>query len=99
MEQMIISLVSGAVGGTAVGTVLKKLSLGKIGDALVGVVGGGVGSYAVGLLGLGTAATPAAADAAAGMDWSAILNSVGSGAVGGGVLLAVVGVVKGMMAK
>ena len=94
MEQLIISLVSGAVGGTAVGAVLKKLSLGKISDAIVGVAGGGIAAYVVPMLGLGSAAAPAA-----GLDLSAILNSVAAGGVGGGVLMALAGVVKSAMAK
>jgi hypothetical protein len=39
------------------------------------------------------------ADAAAGMDIGSIISSVASGGVGGGVLMAVIGVVKKMMAK
>ena len=42
MTDLIVQLVSGAVGGTAAGSILKDLSLGKPGDAISGAIGGGV---------------------------------------------------------
>ena len=41
----------------------------------------------------------AAAAGAGGADIAGIIGSIASGSVGGGVLLAIVGVLKGMMAK
>ena len=38
-------------------------------------------------------------DAAAGLDIGAIIGQVASGGVGGGVVLAIVGVIRNMMAK
>ena len=40
---MIISLVSGAVGGDVAGGVLREQSLGPVGDSIAGISGGGVG--------------------------------------------------------
>lgn len=88
---IIIQLVSGAVGGNAAGAVMKKMSLGTIGNSLVGILGGGIGGQILGMLGI--------ASGAGGLDVGGILGSVASGGVGGGVLLAVVGAVKKMMAK
>ncbi|MGB5870300.1 MAG: hypothetical protein WBH04_08870 [Albidovulum sp.] len=92
MEQLIISLLSGAAGGNIVGKVLKNLDLGPIGNSIAGILGGGLGSQILGgLMGGG--------DAAAGMDIGSIISSVASGGVGGGVLMAIIGIVKKAMAK
>ena len=95
--ELIIQLISGAIGGTAAGGVMKNLSLGTIGNAIVGLLGGGIGGQLLGMLGMGGAADAAAATS--GMDITSIIQSVAGGGVGGGVLLAVVGMVKKMMAK
>ncbi len=92
MEQLIISLISGAAGGNIVGKVLKNLDLGPVGNSIAGILGGGLGSQILGSMG--------AADAAAGgMDIGSIISSIASGGVGGGVLMAIVGVIKKAMAK
>ncbi len=92
MEQLIISLIAGAVGGNGAGALLKNLSLGTLGNSIVGILGGGLGATLLGMLGDGTGAP-------AGMDMGSIISSIASGGVGGGVLMAIVGVLKGMMSK
>jgi hypothetical protein len=92
MEQIIIQLISGAVGGNVIGKVLKNLDLGTLGNSLAGIVGGGLGGQLLGMMGAG-------GDAAAGMDIGGIIQSVASGGVGGGVLMAIIGIVKKAMAK
>ena len=103
MEQIlaiIIPLISGAVGGNVVGALAKNLSLGTLGNSLAGIVGGVGGSQLIGMLmGGGTAAAASAATATSGMDIGTIITQIASGGVGGGVLMAIVGVIKGMMAK
>ncbi len=102
MEQIlaiIIPLISGAVGGNVVGALAKNLSLGTLGNSLAGIVGGVGGSQLIGLLMGGGTAAAASAATAGGLDIGSILTSVASGGVGGGVLMAIVGVIKGMMAK
>lgn len=93
MEQLIISLISGAAGGNIVGKLLKNLDLGPLGNSIAGIIGGGLGSQIIAAMGAG------GADAAAGMDIGSIISSVASGGVGGGVVMAIVGVLKKMMAK
>ena len=90
---LIIQLISGAVGGNAVGALVKSLSLGTIGNSLAGVVGGGVGGQILSMA-LGAGAAPAG-----GMDIGAIVSQVASGGVGGGVLMAIIGLIRSMMAK
>ena len=87
---ILIQLVSGAVGGIGAGKVMPKLSLGKIGDILAGVLGGGLGGQLLGLLGMGAAG--------GGTDIGSILASVLGGGVGGGALMAIVSTVKNMLA-
>ena len=45
MEQLIISLLSGAAGGNIVGKLLKNLDLGPLGNSIAGIIGGGLGSH------------------------------------------------------
>ena len=82
---LIINLVSGAIGGNAVGAVLKNLSLGTVGNSLAGIVGGGLGGQLLSSLGAG------------GLD--GIIGQVAGGGVGGGVVMLVIGLIKKVMAK
>jgi hypothetical protein len=87
---VIIQLISGAVGGNIVGALLKKLSLGPVGNSLVGIIGGGIGGQIL----------SAAGDSAGGAGGiGGILGDIGSGGVGGAVLLAVIGLLKKLFAK
>lgn len=89
---ILIQLVSGGLGGAGAGKVMPKLSLGKIGDIIAGILGGVGGSQLLGLLGLG-------GGTAGGVDFASILTSILGGGVGGGALMAIVSAVKGMLAK
>ena len=94
MEQLIISLIAGAAGGNGIAKILKNLDLGPLGNSIAGIIGGGLGQQILGaLLGGGGAA------AAGGMDIGSIISSVASGGVGGGELMAMIGVIRNAMAK
>ncbi len=88
---ILISLASGAVGGNAAGTVMKNLSLGTLGNSIVGILGGGLGGQLLGMLGVGIGGD--------GMDMSSIVGNVASSGVGGGVLLAIVGLIRKALAR
>lgn len=88
---LIIQLVSGALGGNLAGKLLKNMSLGTLGNSIVGILGGGLGGQLLGMLGMDVDA--------GGMDMSGILGSIASGGVGGGVLMAIIGAIKKAMAK
>ena len=81
----IISLLCGAGGGNLAGMLLKKLSLGTIGNSIVGILGGAGGQALMGSTGIDLG--------------NNILNSVAGGGVGGGVLLAIVGLIKKVIGK
>lgn len=84
ITSLLIQLVSGAVGGNIGGAVLKNLSLGPVGNSIAGILGGPLGAALLSQLGMGGGGT---------------LASVGSGGVGGIVLMLVVGFIKKAMAK
>lgn len=93
MTGLIIQLISGAVGGNIAGALLKKFNLGALGNSIVGILGGGLGGQLLGMLGVGGAGQ------AGGMDLGSIVSSVAGGGVGGGVLMAIIGVVRNMISK
>lgn len=88
---LIISLVSGAVGGNIAGALMKDKNLGPLLNSVAGVLGGGVGAAILHFFGVGGAGGE--------LDLAAIAQSVASGGVGGGVLLAIVAFVKDQLAK
>ena len=92
MIPLIVSLVTGAVGGLLAGYFIKNISLGEVPNALCGIVGGGVGGAI--LTALGFAAGPSGA-----LTVPAVIGSVASGLVGGALVLFVVGLVLTAMKK
>ena len=89
---LIIQLVTGAAGGNITGKLAKNLDLGTLGNSVAGILGGGIGGQLLGMVGI-------AAGPDGGLDLAAILGSVASGGVGGGALMAIVGVIKSVLAK
>ena len=89
---LLISLVTGAIGGNAAGSVLKKLSLGTLGNSVAGILGGGLGGAILSQLGM-------SAGPSGSLDLSSIVGSLASGGVGGGAVMAVIGLIKKAMAK
>jgi uncharacterized membrane protein YeaQ/YmgE (transglycosylase-associated protein family) len=90
---LIIQLISGAVGGNVAGSLMKDSSLGPVLNSIVGILGGGLGGQLLAMLGVG------GAEAAGSMDIASIVTQVAGGGIGGGVLLAIVGLIKNAMAK
>ena len=73
--ELLISLVSGAVGGNAAGALMKDKSLGTLWNSVVGILGGGIGGQVLGLVG---------------MDAAGIIGTVAGSGVGGAILLYIV---------
>lgn len=84
--EMVIGLLSGAIGGNVAGGLLKNLNQGTLVNSIAGIVGGGLGGS---LLGVG----------GEGLDLAGIIGQVAGGGVGGGIVLAIVGVIRNAMAK
>jgi uncharacterized membrane protein YeaQ/YmgE (transglycosylase-associated protein family) len=71
---------------------MKKFSLGTLGNSIVGIIGGGLGGQLLGMIGLGGVE-------AAAVSTSRELTSLLSSLVGGGVVMAIVGIIKNAMSK
>ncbi|HSG94473.1 MAG TPA: hypothetical protein VLA28_03060 [Afifellaceae bacterium] len=91
MEQLIIQLISGAVGGNIAGAAMKEHSLGTVYNSIAGIVGGGIGGQLL------AAIVPALAGG--GLDIGSIIGNIAGGGVGGAILMVIVGMIKKAMAK
>lgn len=91
LVDLAIAIISGAVGGYFAGTAMRALSLGTVGDAITGGIGGLVGGYSL------RAAIPVLGSTAGGISLGVIIGQVVTGLVGGAILLAIVGLSKDMM--
>ena len=89
--EIIISLLSGALGGNLAGKLLSKFSMCPLWNSIVGILGGGIGSYLLGMLGMDLGGAE--------MNLTNILGYVAEGGVGGGALMAIIGAVKNAMNK
>jgi uncharacterized membrane protein YeaQ/YmgE (transglycosylase-associated protein family) len=90
---LLIQLVSGALGGNIAGSALKNMSLGTLGNTIAGIIGGGFGGLILDY------AFHAPAVGGGPLDWAAIVTQIVGGGVGGGVLMAIIGALRGAMAK
>ncbi len=103
---IIMQLVAGGAGGGGIGKLLKSADLGMIGNIITGAVGGVGGTFIAGLIpglsGLlgsaadmaGSVSEVAGATDMGGLDFGALAGQGATGLVGGGILTAVVGLVK-----
>lgn len=90
MEQILIDLVAGAVGGNAVGKASPKFDLGMLGNTIAGLVGGGVLGQIITLLMPAVTAAAQAGDLSIG---GIVTHLIGGGA-GGAILTAIIGMIK-----
>lgn len=101
---IIVTLISGAIGGNVAGAASKDNSLGALGNTIAGVLGGGASSWiaqAIGILGSAAAASSVAGatGAAPALDIGALLGNVATSGVGGAVITLIVGMIKNATAK
>ena len=92
MTSLLISLISGAVGGNVAGAAMQDKSLGTLGNSLAGIFGGGIGSFILQALGV------LATSGASGVGLGSFLGNIASGGTGGAVLLVIVSLLKSAMA-
>ncbi|MCC5791407.1 MAG: hypothetical protein JJT82_02185 [Legionellaceae bacterium] len=90
---LFVTLISGAVGGNASAAAWKNISLGTLGNTIAGAVGGVAGTYI--LQAMNWLSSAGLAD----MTLASIMGNVGSGAVSGAVLTALIGGIKQAMSK
>lgn len=95
---LIISLISGIVGGNIAGAAMPDKNLGGVANSLSGLVGGGIGGYILKALGVAAATTAAAQTGAAvapeHLDIASVLANIGGGGAGGAILAAVISLIK-----
>jgi hypothetical protein len=89
---LIIQLIAGAVGGNAIGTAMKNVDLGPLGNSIAGAIGGAGGGTLL------TALLPMLQGAANNVDIGALVGQAVGGGVAGAILTAIVGILKNMMA-
>ena len=90
MEQILINLVAGALGGVGAGKASPTFDLGTIGNIIAGLVGGGVLGQIVTLL----LPSVVAAAQSGNLSIGGIVSQVIAGGAGGAILTALVGAIK-----
>jgi uncharacterized membrane protein YeaQ/YmgE (transglycosylase-associated protein family) len=99
---LIISLVSGAVGGNVAGAATTDKNLGPLLNTISGLIGGGLGDFLLKALGLiastHTAATGAAPTGSE-FDIASLLTTIGVSGVSGGVLTGIITLIKDALQK
>jgi len=85
LVQLIVSLISGGVGGNIAGALLKNFSLGPLGNTIVGLIGGGLGGQLLSATGM--------------LQSTGMVGDIAGSAVGGGILMTIIGLLRTAMAK
>ncbi|HTO39608.1 MAG TPA: hypothetical protein VL026_01420 [Rhizomicrobium sp.] len=88
---LIIQLITGAIGGNAAGAAAKSMSLGPVGNTIAGAVGGLGGGQLLALL------MPTLTTAMGSPDMNAMLGQIVAGGAGGAILTGIVGFIKNAM--
>ena len=94
MEQILINLIAGALGGVGAGKASPNFDLGTIGNIISGLVGGGVLGQIV------TALVPSVVAAAqsGNLSVAGIVSQAIAGGAGGAILTALIGAIKSKVA-
>ena len=94
MEQILINLVAGALGGNAAGKASPSFDLGTLGNTLAGLAGGGILGQLIALLMPAITAAVSSGDLSIGN----ILTHLVVGGAGGAALTALIGSIKNKVA-
>jgi uncharacterized membrane protein YeaQ/YmgE (transglycosylase-associated protein family) len=89
---LLISLISGAVGGNIAGAAMKDKSLGVLGNSISGIIGGGLGGFLLKAAGLW-------AQSGGSLDAGAVIGNIAGGGIGGAILLVIISLLKNAMAR
>lgn len=96
--ELIVQLMAGILGGSLVGGISKRISLGFLGNSLVGIIGA-FSAYQVGLLSLFGLDFGTMEAYFSGADIGALVNRATEGVFGGALLMTVVGLAKGALVQ
>ncbi len=92
---LITVLISGAIGGNLAGSFMPKVSLGKVGNTIAGIVGGGLGGYLFDMVGMSGTGVPGSGAT----DFRNIITTFLAGALSGGAVMLIIGYLIQMMSK
>jgi uncharacterized membrane protein YeaQ/YmgE (transglycosylase-associated protein family) len=92
ITNLIVNMISGAVGGNAAGAAMPDKSLGTVGNSLAGLLGGGAGGAIL------QAILPALAQGGGG-NLESIIGNIAGGGIGGGLLMMLTSMVKKYIAQ
>ncbi|KQN70173.1 hypothetical protein [Devosia sp. Leaf64] len=95
---IVVQLIAGGAGGSVLGQLARSLSLGPVGDSIVGAIGGVLGTFLTGLL-PNFDTLLGASSATSAMDLGALAGQGAVALIIGGALTAMVGTVKSFMVK
>jgi len=90
MEQILLNLIAGAVGGVGAGKSSPAFDLGMIGNIIAGAVGGGVLGQLITLL----LPSIVAAAQAGNLSVGGVISQAVAGGAGGAILTALIGAIK-----
>lgn len=90
MEQILINLIAGALGGVGAGKASPQFDLGMIGNIISGLIGGGVLGQIVSLI----LPSVVAAAQTGNLSVGGIISQALAGGAGGAILTAVIGAMK-----
>lgn len=104
IANLLISLASGAIGGNLGGAATGDKNLGGVANTIIGLLGGGAGDFILKALGvLASSGVAHAASAGTGsaseLDIATILTNIGVSGVSGGILTAVLTLIKDALQK
>lgn len=85
MPEIIIQLISGAIGGNAAGAAMKNKSLGTVWNTVAGLIGGGAGGKVLAALGA--------------LQGAGMAGDIGGSAVGGGAAMIIGSLIKSALKK
>jgi hypothetical protein len=94
MEQILINLIAGALGGVGAGKASPAFDLGTVGNVISGLVGGGILGQIVTLL----LPTIVAAAQSGNLSIGGIFSQAIAGGAGGAILTAIIGAIKNKVA-
>lgn len=96
---LIIALISGAVGGNVAGAGMPEKNLGSIVNTVAGLIGGGAGDFILKAMGVLASTGLAGGPGGGELDLTSILANIGVGGVSGGALTAIITLIKDAMQK
>ena len=94
IEQILINLIAGALGGVGAGKASPTFDLGTVGNIISGLVGGGILGQIVTLL----LPSVVAAAQSGNLSIGGIVSQVIAGGAGGAILTAIIGAIKNKVA-